>query len=200
MAIQPEKQAYEPVDITDVDALRELLIGHGFDLTHWGEGSTKPLEALWNELAEGESEIVSKMGIPTRRTNVAAVDVYATLPDARYRLAENKQVYNGGYERERGLITSLGEKIKRGETAETAVRRAVAEELGIRTVKSLELVGEQLLERESATFNGMLSDLVLYLAKVEIDPSDFRPEGYIEVQPDKSIYFNWHEIGVGTSV
>lgn len=200
MSVSPESLDYEPIDVTDVDALKCLLTRSGFDLSHWGEGATKSVEALWDELAEGESEIVSKMGIPTRRTNVAAVDVYATLPDARYRLNETKQVYRGGFERNRDLITSLGEKIKRGETAEAAVRRAVAEELGIRTVKSLELAGEQLLEKESATFNGMLSDLVLYLAKVEIDPSDFRPEGYIETQKDKLIYFNWHEIELDTSV
>lgn len=182
----------EPLDIRDEQALKDLLESRGFDTSRWGDGATKSVADLWHELDEGESEIISAGGELIRRTQVAAVDVTARLSNGQLQhLIEQKQVYKGGWERRRNLITSLAEKIKPNENTEAAVRRAIAEELGILTVKHIDLRGEQVMDKPSATFNGMSTELQLRLAHVEIHEADFKPEGYIEEQAEKSVHFVW---------
>lgn len=185
----------QPLDIRDEQALRALLESRGFDTSIWGEGATKSVADLWHELDEGESEILTAGAELIRRTHVAAVDVTATLSSGKtYHLIEQKQVYKGGQERHRNLITSLAEKIKPTEDTEGAVRRAVAEELGILTVKHIDLRGEQAMNKPSATFNGMSTELLLRLAHVEIHEADFKPEGYVEEQAEKSVHFAWEPV------
>lgn len=182
----------QPLDILDEQALKDLLESRGFDTSRWGEGPTKSVADLWHELDEGESEIISAGPELIRRTHVAAVDVTATLRSGQtYRLFEEKQVYKNGGERRRNLITSLAEKTKPGEDTELAVRRAVAEELGISAVKHVTLCGEQVMCKPSATFNGMSTQLLLKLAQVEIYEADFKAEGYVEEQASKSVYLKW---------
>jgi hypothetical protein len=186
----------ELLDIRDEEALRALLEGRGFDTSTWGEGATKSVADLWEELDEGETQILQAGNELIRRTHVAAVDVMANLSSGeRYQLVESKQIYTGGWVRERSLITSLAEKIKPTEDTEMAVRRAVAEELGIQALKNLELLGEQVMYKPSTTFNGISTQLLLRLAKVEIAEEDFDPDGYVEHQAEKSVYFSWRRLG-----
>jgi hypothetical protein len=186
----------EVLEIENQEALRDLLEAHGFDTSKWGVGATKSVDSLWEEIDQGETGILRRGTELIRRTHVAAVDVAVSLGSGkRYQLRESKQVYEGGWVRERNLVTSLAEKIKPDEDTEVAVRRALAEELGISEVKSVELLGEQVIHKTSATFSGIETQLMLRFAKVELHEKDFKVEGYVERQPEKSIYFAWELIG-----
>lgn len=190
-AASPEQR----VSIQDVQTLGAVLQAHGFDTARWGEGPTKTVADLWEEIAGGETELVEVQGELVRRTCVAGVDVFTELPDgSRYRLREDRQVFRNGSERRRTLATSLGEKVKPGETTEVAVRRAITEELGVAEVASLTERGTDFVVRRSQTYDGMQTELEMRLAEVTIAPADFRPEGYVEHQADKSIYFVWEAV------
>ena len=118
----------------------------------------------------------------------------AEVDGLRYKLYEEKQVFNNGSERRRHLVTSLAEKIKPDEKPEQAIIRAIQEELGIASPKHLQVLGEQVLEKSSQTFGGISTQLLLHMAMVEIDPSDFDPNGYVENQVDKSVHFEWRQL------
>jgi hypothetical protein len=181
--------------VSDAQALSAELQAHGFDVERWGEGPTKTVDALWQEISEGETELVEVEGELVRRTCVAGVNVFAELPDgSRYRLREDRQVFRNGAERQRSLPTSLGEKVKPGETTEVAVRRAIHEELGIAEVAGLTELGTERVVRRSQTYGGMQTELEMRLAEILLAPADFRPEGYIEHQDDKSVYFVWEAV------
>lgn len=187
------------VALGDSEALRLLLEDHGFDTSQWGVGATKPVEALWTEVEEGETEIIQLDGELVRRTYVAAINVTGRSADGTcYRLQEEKQVFKNGSERRRNLLTSLAEKIKPGEGTTEATLRALQEELGIVTAPvSMADLGEQVLEKQSQTFGGIRTQLLLKIAEVEIAAQDFNPDGYVEHQPDKSVYFTWEALAAG---
>jgi hypothetical protein len=188
------------VFVSGTGELKDLLEEHGFDTSRWGEGPTKTVDALWEEVDLGETEILEAGGEIIRRTRVVGVDVFAKFEDGQaYRLVEEKQVYSNGSERRRELITSLGEKVKSGEDPEAAVRRAVAEELGITSLTDVELLKELIVEKASLTYNGLATQLLLRLAKVTISEEAFDPQGYTEVQPDKSVHFKWEKLEPGSN-
>jgi ADP-ribose pyrophosphatase YjhB (NUDIX family) len=183
------------VPVADSASLRELLQAEGYDTDRWGVGATKTVEALWDEVKSGESELVEVEGLLVRRTYVAAIDVITQLDDGtRLKLYEEKQVFANGSVRERGLLTSLGEKMKPGEDIEAATQRAVKEELGIKKVVSLRGTGNRVLEKDTETYGGMPTQLFLQFAEVEIATEDYKPEGYVEAQPDKLVFFQWAAI------
>lgn len=184
-----------PLYVEDEGALEALLRSYGFDTTQWGEGATKTVSALWEEIAEGETDMIEVDGELIRRTYVAAVDVAATLSDgSHYKLREDRQVFANGSVRRRNLMTSLAEKIKPQEETKFAVVRALQEELGIEKPAKVTLAGTQLLDKNSQTFGGIRTQLELSFAAVVIDEADFDPDGYVERQPDKTIYFKWDEV------
>lgn len=195
--IEEFKQTTEDqIALNDSESLRQLLEGHGFDTAQWGVGATKTVDALWTEVEEGETEIVLLDGELVRRTSVAAINVTARSTDGvQYHLREEKQVFMNGSERRRNLITSLAEKIKPGEDTLAATLRALHEELGIViSPANVTYSGEQVLEKNSQTFGGIRTQLLLKIAQVEIATQDFNPDGYVERQPDKSVYFTWEAI------
>lgn len=189
--------------IEDADHLRRILDDAGFPLEKWGEGPTKTYQDLWDEIADGESELTcpetfeerNAYGDIIRRTNVLGIDVFAEVGGVQYRLREDRQVFkNGKGERRRDLITSIGEKIKRDEDHGTAVLRAIQEELGVSDILSVEQGETTELWKITPTYPELPSKLDIYKYSVTLGPEAFRPEGYIEDQETKQIFFVWDQV------
>lgn len=194
-----EAKSYSyPID--GPEHLRSFLDDAGFPLAEWGEGPTKTYQELWQELADGESELIcpetfearDEYGEIVRQTNVLGIDIFAEIDDELYRLREDKQVFKDGRgERRRNLITSIAEKIKQDEDHDEAVVRAVAEELGVTNILQAEEGEATELWQTTATYPQLPSKLNIYKYSVTIAPEDFRPEGYMEDQPTKQNFFVW---------
>lgn len=176
-----------------MEALRARLARHGIDVGRFGTGEAKRLEELSNELASSECELVERDGTLVRRLAVLNIDVWTEIGGHR-RLVEDRQVFADGRERRRKFLPcSVSEKLHAGEDPESAVERALAEELGIiRFTRSVPI--EQGVElRRSLSFPGLPPEYVTYHTAVVIDPSEHREE-YCEQQPDKSTYFLWSSV------
>lgn len=184
----------QPLRFATIDQLEVELRAAGFDTTEWGDGATKRVDDLWEELESGETELSLVDGELVRKTYVAGVDVYAESGGQWYRLVEEKQVFANGAERRRELASSIAEKMRPQESIEEAAHRALQEELGVTGPVSVSSTGEDVIQKASQSFGGMQTKLHRRTASVQISEQDFRPEGYVERQPDKSIYFVWQPV------
>lgn len=193
-----------PYDIQSPDALKDVLLSAGLPVGTWGDGPTKTYEDLWQEIADGESELthpnsqdeLNEWGEVIRVTNVLGIDVYHQDENGRiFRLREEKQLFKDGRgERRRELMTSLGEKIKADEDKDSAVIRAVQEELGISSVQGVEQGEQTEIWKSTPTYPELSSKLNIYKYSVLINPMDFRSEGYVEDQDSKQTFFVWDEV------
>lgn len=174
--------------------LEELLRHNGCNTSSWGVGSTKSLAALWGEIAAGESDLVLAESGLWRRARVVALDVFAEVGPRCFYLREYEQTFSDGSTRHRHLSTSLGEKMKRGETVEVATQRALVEELGVKAVKMVEWLGVKTLQTESSSYPDLPTELELNLLRVDLYPADFKAEGYVERQPSKTTFFRWESV------
>lgn len=176
------------------EELEKRLQKHGIPVGRWGEGAAKTFEHLFQEVISGESILESSNDALLRKFKVVGVDVlFKDMNGKIFRLKEEKQVFTDGRERRRDLATSLAEKIKPDEEPTTAARRAVLEELGISTHQELKSTGNFHVSKPSTSFPGINSDYNAFMYVIELIPSQFKPEGYIEVQKDKKTYFVWEE-------
>ena len=181
---------YQEIDKTE---LRSLLNLYGISYEAWGLGGTKHVDDLVAEIADGEVSLEDRDGVLIRKVDGVAIDVFADIDGARYRLREDRQVFaRDGTVKRRNLSTSLGEKIKRGETYAQAMVRALREELDI-TVQEVDVtIGESTRQTvASKAYPGIVSDRGLTMGAVMIPHDQVRPEGYIEHQPQKDNYFVW---------
>lgn len=176
--------------------LVEKLHTAGVDLSTWGYGATKTVEQLFQEIEGGEAELVTASdGRLVRKTAVANIEVqYTDAAKKRWRLIERKQVFADGSERERGLGTSVAEKLKVGENVPEAAVRGLQEELGFSEMVALSGTGVELKEADSPSYPGLRAQYEIHAFTAELSPEQYKPEGYIEAQPDKSTYFEWEEV------
>lgn len=133
---------------TTVPDLEQWLQARDIDTALFGKDpSTKTLQALLNEVADGES-ILTSVGPnlpPSRRVSIVNV----ILRNSRgQQLIEAQQVLPSGAVRRRGL--PLSEKMLPGEEWKDAMRRGVMEELGsiIAPEASLQIVESTYVKRE----------------------------------------------------
>lgn len=181
---------------TSFDVFYGILEEAGIPLAEYGAGQAKTLQNLHTELSQGESVLrLDKKGKLTREVNVLWVDVLCEMPDGSvYIIREDRQEFKDGRIRNRKLDGSIGEKIKPNETLEEAVVRAMSEELGLRTMTSLYKFDEETRTFFPPTFPGIESTYNMTRFVTSIPPEDFAPEGYIEVQPEKTNYYVWDRI------
>ncbi len=202
--VSPESNAssgesvYLPPTITDA-TLFEQLSHFRIDITRWGAGSAKGFSDLLKEIQEGESVLaVSAQGELARELRVLRLDVFCRFESGdTYRLKEDRQEFKDGRVRTRPMSTSLGEKLKPDELPEEAVARALFEELGIQAShEALEFTGSSESTLDSPSYPGLPSHYVYYDYVVYIDPREFDPQGYREIQSDKTNYFTWQTVRV----
>jgi hypothetical protein len=181
---------------TALNALRQQLEAAGIDVSEWGKGQAKTLAHLQKEIEDGETVLVNgKRGELLRRVVVCSADVFYVSHDGqKFRLKEEKQIFKDGRERKRNLENSVSEKMKPGEDPKKAIIRGLKEELGIEGEISLKETGvdEQILS--SPSYPGLQSHYIHHKFEAILNDEQFRPEGYVEEQKDKSTYFVWEEV------
>lgn len=176
--------------------LNTKLQSAGIDTSTWGTGSTKTLEHLAKEIADGETTLlVNENGELRRVVVVGTALVQYNSPDGKtYILREEKQVFKDGRERRRNMEQSVFEKMKPDENPEEAMVRGVQEELGITTPVHLTEVGTDEQNISSPSYPGLISQYIKHHFKTTLNDDQYKPEGYIEEQSDKSTFFVWKEI------
>jgi hypothetical protein len=169
----------------------QLLADYRINCNEWGTGISKPLSSLLNEIERGESRLLVDQGVLVRRIEVARIKVFYQPPtgEALF-LAEAGQKFHDGRVRIRRSEYSLAEKIM-GETAAQAAARAFREELQIETVPPLKGGSLSAVRGECADFPGLISEKVFTNFSAWLTQSEFKPEGYTEIQADKCTVFRW---------
>lgn len=181
-----------------LDSLIETLVNANIPVDQYGVDGAKTVQHLLNEILDGESTLsVNSKGELLRELSVLWVDVFCKHSSGEtFLLKEEVQIFKDGRERRRELGSSLGEKLKPGEGSESAVYRALSEELGIDSpLQSVEYQGEAQKLHTPEAFPGLESTYQFYKYSVVISEEDFKPEGYIEYQEDKTNYYTWGKIG-----
>ncbi len=172
--------------------LLTLLQAHGIPLGEWGVGEAKTLSHLLSETQSGEAAVFEEDGGLIRSTQVAALLVYCADGNHVSVLREDRQVFKDGREKRRSLETSIGEKVKPGETPMEAAYRALREELKI--TDRLELVTKPSVVKgpvPSQSFPGLMTRHVIHVFEVFLPKHLYKPEGYVEEQEDKTNYYVW---------
>lgn len=177
--------------------LIDLLCRYRIPIDQWGTHSAKTVDHLLREINEGETVLVvdNESGTMIREFSFASIEVRYTEGDSVYRLIEHKQVFTDGRERVRQSDISIGEKMKHGEVdIHDVITRALSEELGIQEGYTATLTESVIEEVDSMSYPGLRSHRHRHAGIVSIDAEQYRPEGYVEVQADKTTYFIWQKV------
>lgn len=131
----------------------------------------------------------------TRAVRIVWLDVlYFDKQGDVYQLIEERQEYRDGRTRVRNLGTSLGEKMKPNEDPDDAAIRALAEELDVQAFTSLHTIGHEQTTHTPDSYPGLKSNYDTYRYVAVLDDEGYNPEGYVEVQPDKTNYYSWMKV------
>lgn len=176
--------------------LKQRLEDAGIDASLWGTGQAKSIEHLQKEIDDGETVLEkNNEGILVRKVAVGNVDIYYVSPDGKkYRLKEDRQVFKDGRERKRDRDGSIFEKMKPDENPTEAMARGIKEELGIEGEINLTETETREEMEHSPSYPGLQTQYVIYKFETTINHEQFRKEGYVEEQKDKSTYFVWEEV------
>lgn len=194
-----EKSETERQPKITIDTLKCRLADAGVNFSVWGDGnvSAKSIDNLLIEINNGEAELlVDKHGELLRQVNVIGVYVYYVSSEYGFlKLRETEQIFANGKRRTRDYLPhSMFEKMKPSETPEAAAIRGLREELGINV--SLELFDYESSERigESHSYPGLNTLYISHDFSVLLDDDQFKLDGYIEVQNDKTTHFGWERL------
>ncbi|MCL6096109.1 MAG: HD domain-containing protein [Patescibacteria group bacterium] len=196
-AINAVKESFDE-DFT-ID-LKQLLEISGVDIGTWGTNATRSVLDLALEIAARESRLsYGKDGKLQREIKIVAVEVVYKDPETglEYRLVEDRQEFKDGTKRTRDISFSLAEKLKlKGRGMITGVKRACAEELSLFDIQNSQItLGDTSISTGvSRGYPGLRTRYVIHQARVNLNREQFRPDGYIEEQPDKTTYFRWEAV------
>jgi hypothetical protein len=171
----------------DKSELERILGIQKIDWQKWGTGDSKTVDHLLNEINTGESIL---NGI-IRFEKGVNIDVYYRQKETIWKLIEEKQVFTDGRVKRRNLSTSIGEKMKPGESPLETAARGMREELGIIGVAFASLRFEDQPLVPSTSFPGLFTKRNVFFFETTLSAEQYNPEGYREIQADKTNYFIW---------
>lgn len=186
----PKREANEMT----LEKLGNFLRAHNVPLENWGTGNAKTVNHLLSEVNSGESKLSVIDGQVVREVTSIVMNIYYQQGANTWRLIEEKQVFADGHTRVRNDWISMGEKMIPNENPEAALHRALQEELHIEGLQSVIEQPTIVEDKPSETFPGILSKHRRYHFDVVLQEKDFKPDGYMEVQPDKITYFTWRKV------
>lgn len=190
---QSEKLQY--VTVESAEDLAYILRDSGIDTTAWGQAPFKSVERLHQEIANGESQLIRAGSALGRLVSIVSVDVRAEIDGRNYRLKEDRQEFTHGGSRRRNLY-GVSEKIQGNEDPKAAARRGLLEELGVTYTGQLtadEIETDH--QASSHSYPGLPGVYQRYPFTAVFDELDWNEDGYTEVQPDKTTYFVWEDLG-----
>ena len=179
---------------SDVNTNRDvesLLIKYKVPLDIWGTKGYKTLNHLLSEIEEGETVLSEVNGELVRRVEFVGARVIYRKGKVNYRLYEEKQVFKDGRTRKRNLPYSMAEKFKAGEDHEESIIRGMEEELDIVINKDQFVFYNKKEIKNDDDFPGIKSTHTGYEYLVILNENQYEPDGYIERQSDKDVYFTW---------
>jgi hypothetical protein len=183
-----------PQNPVDLKSLEEYLLRFGIPLEKWGKGYAKTLSHLLKEIESGECTILEEGGNLLREIEFAMCEMFYRDGKNLFKLIEKKQVFNDGRTRIRDKESSVSEKIMIGEDPLESLIRGVKEELGIILGESqIEEVGDVKKTESSQSFPGLITKYSGHNFTCFLNQDQYNPNGYVEVQKDKSTYFIWEE-------
>ena len=197
----PEQEIINlPSDI-DLDDLSSILNSSRIPLEDFGIKNAKTLEHLLKEIRSKETVLATDSAKRiVRILSVLCLDVLCEVERGEILiLSEDRQVFRDGRIRWRNLGTSISEKLEWDEDPRAGIARSIKEELGINSIQAAYMIGSKIDESMSESFPGLMSRKKLIRGVVVIDPSDFDPQGYVEIQEDKINYFAWNRLGSNTN-
>lgn len=184
----------EQIPIDSAESLTHTLHDHGVNTDSWGQAPYKSIDRLYGEIDTGESRLVQLGSTIGRLVSVANVEITAHINGVHYSLKEDRQEFADGNVRRRGL-SGVSEKIQGNEGPEVAARRGIAEELGVTFTGTLTSALSEIVQKPSSHSYPNLSGMYLtHLFKAEFGEAEWNPDGYKEVQPDKTTYFVWEDL------
>ncbi|EKD42919.1 MAG: hypothetical protein ACD_72C00533G0001 [uncultured bacterium] len=178
-----------------IEVLKAQLQNNGIDLSKWGQGDAKTIEQLFEEIEEGETELIKDIdGKLVRKVLGVGADIYYVDGDKTFRLKEEKQVFGDGRVRVRDFGRAVSEKMKFGEYSHDAMVRGIQEELGISSNVTLHEIETIVDKKDSPSYPGLMSNYVVDVFKVELTSRQYKSEGYIEERDGLTTYFVWEQI------
>jgi len=134
------------------------------------------------------------------------IDVYVAVVIVVYKsdnqwleLYEDRQEFPGGHVLRRSIYNGVSETIKRTETCRQAARRCLAEELRFCSPSKYKLSRRFKVEHrepvQSEKFTGLRAAYHRHIFECTISDELFRPEGYVENEDGRLIYFKWEPHG-----
>lgn len=182
-------------NITNIGELINKLREYKVPIDYWGTGKAKTVEHLLDELNNDECTIIDEGGYLVRYIEFVGVMIYYIDKEGNtHVLKEDKQEFKDGRTRKRSMVASVTEKMKFGEDPLMSAIRGVKEELGIK------LSNDQLTKMRDLSYDGGSQSYPGLKTKYKghqftcfLTDAQFKPNGYIEVQKDKSTFFVWHK-------
>ena len=185
--------------------LESFLSAYNIPAHTWGQGNAKTAEHLYREIKRKDSQLIQENGELIRKLKFIEVNVEVEAMGKKLRLVEDRQVFNEGKSNQRTrrrpeFKCAVKEKIHLHEDPDQAVVRAIKEEIGrLWSDHDLKLINPQkvdqkIIRRESMSYPGLLTHYDGHSYHLQLPRPLFSPDGYKEIQPDKTTYFVWKEI------
>jgi len=173
----------------------ELLKKYDIPIDKYGTGSYKTLNHLYNEISDGETILVEENGELVRKVQFVGARIIYKNGNQWYRLFEAKQVFKDGRVRKRDHMPySAAEKFKAGEDPKEVVIRGMKEEIGVDISIGQFIFYNRIENDNSDDYPGIKSFNIGYEFLVVLTDDQYNPDGYIERQSDKDVYFEWRKV------
>lgn len=188
----------ESIEVSvDFIKFRDYLVSHNVPVDVYGTGKYKTIGHLYKEIKDGETVLTEEDDILVRRVEFVGAKVVYKATEGTLRLYEAKQVFKDGRVRVRdNMPYSAAEKFKAGEDLNEVLVRGMEEELGIHVDPSQFAFYNKKEVENNDDYPGIRSFHIGHEYIVNLNKEQYKPEGYIERQDDKDVYFEWRPISV----
>ena len=171
--------------------LRQILSTYGIDTSEW----VKSPEKLFSEIEAGEVRLHIEEDRVVQHLQVSNVIIFS--PDGSQVLEENYHVRKSdGLKTKRTYFRrSVTEKIRLTESPMMAACRGLKEELELEPDPASVVYTRNSVQREEDLYYlGLLFNTEVSHYMLTLQEELYNPQGYIEQQPKKTVYFNWFPV------
>ena len=170
----------------------QMLKDKGIDTELYGTGTFKTIGHLYQEIREGETELTEEDSQLMRKVEFVGARIIYKKNDKWLRLYEEKQIFKDGRERRRtNMPYSAAEKFKSGEDPKEVIVRGMKEELDLDITKDQFTFYNKKEIENNDDYPGIKSFHIGHEFLVVLNDDQYNPDGYIERQSDKDVYFTW---------